>query len=156
MNRTERKAIESTTSGVWRLHDWELPFIQIDSPESLAHILRELPESGSTPNRIVELESPKGEKLSIGLAGAGDRDNPSLTQALACVQYTNAALDPPYLVPIGDAKLNLENGVVVFRYEGSWTEILKRNCVPIDDAIRIAQHFYRHETLPQWIAWEEV
>jgi Immunity protein Imm1 len=156
MNRTENKPLNSATAGVWRLHDWERPYTKIDSDETLERLIRELPESGATPNRIADLESPSGHKLSIGIASRKDGNNPSLSQPLACVQITGASLDPPYLIPIGDASLNLENGgVAVFFYDGSWTEVLQRNCVPIDVAIRIALHFYRTEAVPDWIAWEE-
>jgi hypothetical protein len=157
MNRGNLHPLSKTTPGTWRLHDGERPLFQVDSPEELERLVQELPETGSTPNRIVELESPQGERLSIGVAGPKDGDNPGLLQPFICLQLTNANLDRPYLIPISDSSLNLENGgVIVFRYEGTWTEILKRNCVPMDVAIRIAQHYYRTGILPQWIGWEEV
>ena len=156
MNRIESKPTNNSATNVWQLHDWERQFGPIDSQEALERMIRELPESGSPPNRIVDLESPNGDKLSFGIAGPNDGDNRTLTQALACVQFTNASLDPPYLIPVGDASLNYENGgVLVFHYDGSWTEILRRNCVPLEAMIRIAQHFYQNGTLPTWIAWEE-
>jgi Immunity protein Imm1 len=156
MSRIDGKPVTTPTSGAWNLYDSERPCETISSGDVLKRLIETLPTSGTTPNRIVGLEAPNGDNLSIGIASSS-ADNPSLMEPLAYIQYTNASLDPPYLVPVGDAALSFENGgVVVFRYEGSWTEILKRNCVPIDMMLRIALHFYRKGSLPEWIAWEEV
>jgi Immunity protein Imm1 len=157
MSRVENSRIAVNTPGPWKLFDWERPLAIIDSEETLALAINSLADDVETPNRIVDLESPSGDKLSIGIAGPKDGDNTTLTQSVACVNFTDASLDPPYLTVVGDAKLSYENGgVVVFRYEGQWTEILRRNCVPLDVMLRIAQHFYATGTLPEWIAWEEV
>lgn len=156
MSRMETKSI-GPTSGAWQLHDGERPLERVESEQELARLIRDLPISGTTPNRIVDLESPSGNTLSLGIAGINDPDNPGLREPIACVHFTQASLDPPYLTPVGDASLTYEDGgVIVFRYEGSWTEILRRNCVPVEAMIRIAEHFFRHGILPDWVSWEEV
>jgi hypothetical protein len=45
---------------------------------------------------------------------------------------------------------------VVFRFEGQWTEVLRRNCVPVDVMLQIAKHFFLTGSLPHWIDWEQV
>jgi Immunity protein Imm1 len=157
MSRVESNSNNVKAPGQWRLLDWERSFVIIDSEKTLKATLSGLLEKADTPNRIVELESPEGDKLSIGIAGPTDSDNPKLTQPLACVNFTSASLDPPYLTVVSDATpQDDDGGVVVFRYDGSWTEVLRRNCVPVDVMLRIAQHFFAKGILPDWITWEEV
>src|SRR4051812_6834435 len=109
MNRTEPKSPAKT----WMLHDSERPLERVDSSEDLERMVRDLPNSGTTPNRIVELESPEGDRLSFGIASSRDGDNPGLTQAMGCIQFTGSSLEPPYLVPVGDGTLTYETGGVV-------------------------------------------
>ncbi len=141
----------------WNLFDWEKPSTSIGSIEALHAAIKSLPDDVTTPNRIVLLESPRGDTLSIAIAGPKDSDNHGLTECLALLQFTNSSHDPPYLVPVGNSSLSYENGgVVVFRYDGTWTEALKRNRVPMEVLLTIVQHFYVTEALPDWIPWEEV
>ena len=157
MSRVQSSRDKGSRAQKWTLLDWKRPSIVVDSDEHLASELKSLPESGLAPNRIVELESPGGDRLSMGIAGPTDTDNPTLQNQVACLNFTNASHDPPYLTAVGDSNLTFENGgVVVFRFDDQWTEILRRNCVPVDVMIRAAQHFYRTGTLPNWIEWEEV
>jgi Immunity protein Imm1 len=157
MNRIETNRASVKTPTQWTLQDWEGFSPSIASAVDLETAIRNLAKTGTTPNRIVDLESPSGAKLSVGIASAQDGDNPGVKEPLACVQVTAASLDPPYVTVIGDPELDFEKGgVVVFRYDGSWTEILRRNCVPVDVMVRIAHHFYANGNLPDWIGWEEV
>ncbi len=157
MSSIERHLPTHPISTDWVLHDLEQPVRRIVSSEELARVIRNLPDSGSPPNRIVELETPEGGVLSLGLAGCGDSDNPGLTQKLGYAQFVHATFDPPYLVPVGDSSLTYEkDGVVVFRFQGTWTEISRRNCVSLEILIQMVQDFYQSGILPEWIAWEEV
>src|SRR5204863_4309571 len=102
-----------------------------------------IPQRAGSPNAIVNLVASNGNTLSIGIAGQGDGDNPGLQEPLASVEFDLASQDPPYLVVVGDPWLTLEDGgVVVFRFEGQWTEVLRRNCVPVDVMLRIVKHFF--------------
>lgn len=126
--------------------------------DQLREVLVNLPKRARTPNTIVDLVSPKGDTLSVGIAGPSDKDNPGLTQQVACMNFVNASRNPPYLTAVGDASLTFESGgVVVFRYEeGTWTEILRRNCVPVEKMLEVVQFFYETGLLPDWMGWEEV
>jgi hypothetical protein len=151
-----RQSSRSRVAGPWTLLDFDRELAVAENWEDLEAALRSLPESASSPNSIATLATPRGDTLSIGIAGRGDRDNPGLDTPLACVEYNGASGDPPYLVPVGDLTPVEEEGVVVFRFEGQWTEISRRNCVPVDLMIRIAKDFFSTGNLPGWISWEEV
>jgi Immunity protein Imm1 len=158
MSRVDTKqASRSRVAGSWTLLDFDRELAIVDNWEDLEAALRSLPERASSPNAIATLATPRGDTLSIGIAGQGDRDNPELNTPLASVEYNGAAGDPPYLVPVADPTLPVEErGIVVFRFEGQWTEIPRRNCVPVDVMLRIAKDFFSTGNLPGWISWEEV
>ncbi len=125
--------------------------------EGIEAALLAIPERASSPNAIATLVAPNSDTLSIGIASHRDGDNPGLDTPLASVEFNRASQDLPYLVVVGDPSLNAENGgVVVFRFEGQWTEVLRRNCVPVDVMLPIARHFFLTGTLPDWIDWERV
>ena len=141
----------------WTLLDFDRELAVETTWVGLEDALRTIPEKAASPNAIVTLVAPNGDTLSVGIAGRGDHDNPDLRQHLATVEFNQASQDPPYLVVVGDPTLTFENGgVVVFRFEGQWTEILQRNCVPVDVMIEVAKHFFHAGRLPEWITWEEV
>ena len=133
---------------------------EIASPrnwDELAAVIVRLPEVASVPNAICCLVAPGGDVLSIGIAGRGDKDNPALREPVASVSFETGSGDPPYLAVMGDDSLDYESGgVVVFRYEDQWTEILRRNCVSLDIMKRIAKEFFETGKLPDWIEWEAV
>ncbi len=158
MSRVEaRQSSPSRVAGSWALLDYDRKLAVADDWDDLEAALRALPETASAPNAIATLVSPLGDTLSIGIAGRGDRDNPGLTEPLASVEHNPKSGDPPYLVVVGDPALTFESGgVVVFRFGGQWTEILRRNCVPVDVMLRIARDFFTTGHLSDWIAWEEV
>lgn len=157
MNHIESKKAAAGNATPWRLLDCERPNATVDTWESLKKSLLGITETSGTPNRIVDLESPQGDTLSIGIAGPRDRNNPTLTEPLACLNFTNSSRNPPYLTIVGDPGLTYENGgVVVFQVDGTWTEILHRNCVPVDVMLQIVKHFYATGSLPESIRWEEV
>ena len=157
MSRVEtRQAGRSQVAGSWTLLDFDRELAVVDDWGGLESAFRSLPETASAPNAIATLASPRGDTLSIGIAGAGDRDNPGLDHPVASVEYNQASGDPPYLVAVGDPAATVgEGGVAVFRFEGQWTEIPRRNCVPVDVMLRIVKDFFTTGRLPDWIGWEE-
>ena len=145
------------TAGSWELLDFDRGIATASTREGIESALLAIPERASSPNAIATLVAPDGETLSVGIAGPADGDNPGLDRPLACVEYNRASQDPPYLVPVGDPSLSADHGgVAVFRFEGQWTEVLRRNCVPVDVMLQIARHFFLTGTLPDWIDWEPV
>jgi hypothetical protein len=144
-------------SGSWELLDFDRRMATAMTWEGIESALRAIPEAASSPNAIATLVAPNGDALSIGIASPLDGDNPDLDRPLACVEFNRASQDPPYLVPVGDPTLTAEDGnVAVFRFEGQWTEVLRRNCVPVDVMLQIAKHFFLTGSLPHWIDWEQV
>jgi hypothetical protein len=153
MNRNATSQI----TGCWTLLDSDREVVLENSWEALREALLSISKSGNTPNEIATLVAPSGETLSIGIAGPDDRENPGLQEQLATIEYNDASQNPPYLVVVGDPTLTHENGgVLVFRFQGQWTEILRRNCISMELMTQIVQHFFLHGTLPDWISWEQV
>ncbi len=141
----------------WSLREGDHVLANDSDWESLRNALLDLPKTATTPNGIVTLVATDGTTLSIGIAGAGDNDNPGLSTTLATVDYTPASGDPPYLVPVQDASVSYEKGgVVVFRADGQWTEVLRRHCVPVAVMLKIAEEFYYSQMLWEGIEWEQV
>lgn len=142
---------------LWRVMDGDRTSAVVDTWDQLREVLLTGPKRALCPNTIVDLVSPRGDTLSLGIAGPLDRDNPGMTEPLACLNFTGASLNPPYLTAVGDPSLTYEKGgVVVFRYGGEWTEILRRNCVPVEKMLEVVKHFFLTGSLPIWIPWEEV
>lgn len=132
--------------------------VEAGSGDAIAVVIRNLPSRVNPPNTIVDIHSPSGAMLSVGIALPRTDDNPELTVPLAYANYTRPDRMPPYLAVVGDPDLTFQNGgVVVFRYEeGTWTEALRRNCVPLETLYAIVDHFAQHDSLPQWIPWEQI
>jgi Immunity protein Imm1 len=157
MNQRDASRSTAETTGYWELLDFDREMATASTWEGIESALLAIPERASSPNAIATLVAPNGDTLSIGIASPLDGDNPGLDQPLACVEFNRASQDPPYLVPVGDPTLTAEDGgVVVFRFEGQWTEVPRRNCVPVDVMLQIAKHFFLTGTLADWIGWEPV
>ena len=140
----------------WTLLDFDRVIATETTWEGLEADLLDLPGKTGASNAIVTLVSPGGETLSVGIAGSGDGDNPDLRKPLATVEFNDASQEPPYLVVVGDPSLTFEEGgVVVFRFEGQWTEILRRNCVSTDVMLSVVKHFFLTRTLWGGVIWEE-
>ncbi len=144
-------------AGAWTPLDFGRELAVERTWEALEAAILAIPDRAETPNAIATLVAPSGDTLSIGIAGRGDRDDPGPDRPLASIEYNHASQDPPYLAVVGDPALNFEDGgVVVFRFGGEWTEILRRNCVPVDVMLRVAGHFVATGGLRDWIGWEQV
>ena len=158
MSPTRSPKLEKPATKQWEVRDFDRILGVAENWEQLEQILLSAPKRAYSPNTIVDVISPGGDTLSIGVAGPSDHDNPGLSESLACLNFVNASRDPPYLTAVGDASLDYETGgVVVFKYEdGTWTEILRRNCVPTEKMIQIVRQFFTTGSLPAWVDWEQV
>ena len=144
-------------SGTWSLLESGRELAEGTGWDDLEGSLRTVPCQASVPNGIAVLRTPTGDTFSIGIAEARGEDNPGLDEELASIEYNGADQEPPYLVVVGDPSMTLQDGgVVVFRFEGDWTEVLRRNCVPVEKMLAIVRHFFEENALPDWIGWEQV
>lgn len=131
--------------------------VPVDQWSTLEQTIRSLPTRSAEPNAIATLTSSAGNALSIGIAGPGDGDNPGLSEQVACLTYIDASGDPPYLTVVGDASMHQEDGgIVVFKFNGHWTEMLRRNCLSIELMLPVVKEFFRTGQLPRNASWEEV
>jgi Immunity protein Imm1 len=157
MKPTDRSIPPESTAGHWKLIEGDRELVSGNRWDEIEVGLIGLSETISPPNAIVHLLTPSGDILWIGIAGPRDTDNPGLDRDLARVEWNRASLDPPYIVVVGDPNLSFDDGgVIVLRFDGHWTEILRRNCVPTDVMIRIVKEFFETNTLPKWIGWEQL
>lgn len=141
----------------WVLIDGARELAAPNNWADLDMVIAQLREIASTPNAICTLVSPSGATLSVGIATRCDRDNVGLDMPLASVTYEEASGVLPYLTILGDESLTYENGgVIVFRFEGEWTEILRRNCVPVETMRRVVRDFFETGAVPTCCMWEEV
>lgn len=90
--------------------------------------------------QIVDLTSPKGEVLNIGLG-----------HCQSIVMFSNS-LDPPYLVSTGCAT---GDGTVAFRYHGDWTEFPKHHLIPYNKAREAMEQFFVTGKCPDNVEWVE-
>src|SRR5438128_993040 len=100
--------IEISQAGVKAVNDWTLmdgyrTLAVGNSREQLKEARLSTPLKAATPNTIVDLVSPQGDTLSIGIASPQDRDNPGMTETLACLNFTSESRNPPYLTVVGDS-----------------------------------------------------
>jgi hypothetical protein len=93
---------------------------------------------------FVDLVAPNGDALTIGVS-----------QELGFVQYVNSSLDPPYLVAIDNRRM-IEDGIMVFDAGGTPTEIALNECISMDLAIEIAEHFFLTGQLAPYVYWKEI
>jgi Immunity protein Imm1 len=142
---------------------------EIGTPTNVVELeetLKNLSAIASAPNAIAVLASPNGDTLSVGISNQvgppfpeqGEEDQPPgvIREPLACANYTQEDDTALYLYVVGDKELSRDEGVAVFRYCGEWTEIPRRNCVPVPVMIEIAKAFFTTGELPEWIDWEDV
>lgn len=137
--------------------DWDKEILATNDWNELQKVLSDLPQRVDPPNTIVNVVHPIAGTLSIGIAGMGDNDNPEVGEPLACINYTSASNEPPYLSVVGEPSILPKNSnVIVFRYEQQWTEIPRRNCIAISKMVNVVKYFVINGGLPAWVAWEEI
>src|ERR1017187_855510 len=102
MNQTKAGKEGAKATGIWELVDCDRKVVDVASWDQLKQAILSLPEKALTPNAIMNLVSPHGEVLSIGIAGPADRDNPQLTERLACVNFTDPSGTLPNRTVVGN------------------------------------------------------
>jgi hypothetical protein len=94
---------------------------------------------------IVELISPGGASLGIGLG------RPESVLAF------KSSSEPPYFQSVGDnSSQTTSNDVVVFYYQGQWTEFPAGALVPNESAREAIRIFFETGERPENVKWEEV
>ena|SRR6266540_5030697 len=99
----------------------------------------------SSPNAVVDIGSPQQSSLAVGLSG--DR---------AYVEFGSMDGEPPYFRVINPSPALGKEPDIVFSYKGQRTPLPARNCLSVDDMIRIVKHFLETESIPGWLKLEEV
>jgi hypothetical protein len=134
----------------WRLLGYD-PNTGLDIDENICtreELERTLPaamEKAAESGAILELESPSGQVLSLGVS-----------EGKGSVQYQGSRDAGPYLMPVGDAALSPDNGVVPFYYLGSESEVPLRNCITPEQVLPLVWEFFETDARPTSIAWEEL
>ena len=92
---------------------------------------------------FVELLSATGMRLQLGLGGP-----------LACAQFIGQDTLPPYLCAQAPSPPICSG--VEFDLGGSPTPIAPQRCIGVEDALRIAEHFFLTGERDPLTNWEEV
>ena len=93
--------------------------------------------------RIIDLVSPSGMRLQLGIGGR-----------YACGQLLRPDRLPPYLC--ATSKQRLGNHHVEFMLGGTPTEVPPERCISTEDAYRIAEYFFIHDGPDPSTNWIEV
>jgi hypothetical protein len=126
----------------WRLEWGEQPeALEVGSEPALLQLLDELDERASDQPMLVDLISPAGDSLSIGLG----RDKSVLT-------WVQANQEPPYFVSLSSDPVD---GSIVFDYRGEWSEFPARFALDTPIAKAALVDFFRTGSLPTSIAWTD-
>ena len=81
-----------------------------------------------------------GDSLKIGLG-----------RPLSVLEFMSGSLEPPYFASVGTVQ---DDGSEVYHYDGEWTEIPRRNLIPLVEARRAARRFFLTGERPDEVAWE--
>lgn len=98
----------------------------------------------SSPNAIVDVGSPNEASMAVGISAGR-----------AYVEFGTKDGDPPFYRVV-ELSGSADSRPAVFVYKGERTPIPSRNCVSIDEMVRIVRHFVASESIPDWITTEEV
>ncbi len=132
----------------WRLVDGRDP---VDRPDGFgtklipgeAELRQELDRHRRLEPGIVSLQSPTGAALQIGIGGpfAAVRwyENPHTSE-----KTRDLLADGNYCATRVD-----------FLAEGDTIAFWPEHLMPVDQVVEIAMYFFKHERLPDWIAWKE-
>ena len=91
---------------------------------------------------VIELISPSGDSLGIGLG-----------RAESLLVYVPGSLLPPYYSSVGEVQAE---GEIVFYHCGEPTEYPRRNAIPVGLARDAVRSFFTEGKLPDFVKWEEV
>jgi hypothetical protein len=122
----------------WR--DGEPP-IEVGGTKALARRLAEAERDASVQPLTVELRSPGGASLTVGLG------------RLVSVATFSASAGPPYFVSSGDSGAG---ELLVFFRDGHWPEFDAASGIPLTAALEAAHEFVATGERPSNIAWAEV
>jgi hypothetical protein len=109
---------------------------------SVANLRERLTDYALGPPLMLYFVDPTGDDLTIGIGNL-----------MACVLYTQASGDPPYLMARGDSDAWRE--YMEFLCGDTPTPIRLALCMPAEKAIAIAVHFFVHRRIPDNIEWVE-
>ncbi len=91
---------------------------------------------------LVDVENLAGDGLAIGLG-----------KDYSVLGFTSASGEPPYLVSKG---FEASDELLVFYFQGHWTEFSMRNAIPISVARAAVREFLVTGKLTNTVEWEEV
>jgi hypothetical protein len=112
----------------------------VQTEERLRQLLVEAADDAHEQPLVVELLSPDGAELTIGLG----RD--------VSIATFKASLDPPYYVSTGGA----EEESLVFYRDGHWSEFSGESAISPEAAQEAALRFLATGDRPSNIEWSEV
>lgn len=114
-------------------------YLEVSNVAELDTELDRLAELNRGKPVIVEIINEKGDSLSIGLGG-----NESLLHLVSS--------NGPYWVSTGNARAK---GTAVFYLDGQWTEIRRKQLVPIAEAREAVRHWYLTGSLSPALRWTD-
>lgn len=130
--RTARQRVEwGEDGGAW-----------VSSPEELDTLLDKLAREAAAKPFMVELISPQGDSMSVGLGSKK-----------SVLSWVPAGGNPPYYASKGNPGAG---GTVVFFYRGSWSEFPGWSAVPVAAARAAMRQFLQTGGRPSTVEWEEV
>lgn len=114
----------------------------VRSCDELQSLLRELDRRFAAKPAMVDVESPTGAVLTLGLGAEG-----------SVLSYNEDPDRPPYYASRGKQD---GDGTVWFDYQGSASEFPVWQVIPISDALKAAGEFCRTGSQPKIVRWEAV
>jgi hypothetical protein len=128
------------------LFDYEAPNAERTTGVGVTSIgsLRDrLNEVAQQEPRIIDMVSPTGNRLQLGLGSA-----------FGCAQLIRENNMPPYLCAI--AERSIAKGDVEFLLGGTPTPVPPERCLPVEQAMRIAEYFFTNDAADPTTRWVEV
>jgi hypothetical protein len=121
----------------------DLPRIAVQSE---GHLREELDRYRQRqPPSIIELVSPEGETLYMGIGSA-----------LSGIQWMKEAQNPlkkQLRMAVADHPYSAEG--MEFRYQGSASGFRSKYLLPVEKTIDAAVHYFKTQKLPDWLQWAE-
>ena len=72
---------------------------------------------------------------------------------IGCILFGDRSGDPPYCMVVGNPEA--PEGDFEFDVGGTPTPIPLRRCIPMEQVITLAKHFFKHGEFPAGTEWEE-
>ena len=136
-----RPALMRRSGKTWRL-EWDRKGADVSTVQELDRLLDELTMEGSDAPFMVDLLSPSGDSLSVGL-GRGK-------SVLSGYRPTGIL---PYYASTGTIDVA---GTIWFDYRGSPSEFPMWSAIPIIDARAAIGEFFQTGQRPKTVEWQEV